>query len=52
MNKTQIKVGVIGSGTIGTDLVERMLRDSDFDVRVFIGRRENSPGLQRFRWCF
>ena len=49
MNKTQIKVGVIGSGTIGTDLVERMLRDSDFDVRVFIGRRENSPGLQRFR---
>lgn len=48
MNRLQIKVGVIGSGTIGTDLVERMLRDSDFDVRVFIGRRENSPGLQRF----
>ena len=48
MNKAPIKVGVIGSGTIGIDLVERMLHDSQFEVEAFIGRRSDSPGLIRF----
>ena len=44
----QIKVAVIGSGNIGVDLVERMRRDSNFEIKYFIGRRADSPGLQRF----
>lgn len=41
-------VAVIGSGNIGIDLCERLLRDSDFKVQALIGRRPDSPGLSRF----
>ena len=41
----KIKVAVIGTGNIGTDLCERMLRDPTFEVIAVIGRRKDSPGL-------
>ena len=31
-NMKKIKVGVIGTGNIGTDLVERLLRDTRIEV--------------------
>jgi len=42
---SKIKVAVIGTGNIGTDLCERMLRDPNFEVVAVIGRRKDSPGL-------
>jgi acetaldehyde dehydrogenase len=47
-NMKKIKVGIIGTGNIGTDLVERLLRDTRFEVIALIGRRANSPGIERF----
>ena len=44
----KIRVAIIGTGTIGCDLAERMLRDPQFEVVALIGRRKNSPGLNRF----
>jgi acetaldehyde dehydrogenase (acetylating) len=44
----RIKVAVIGTGNIGTDLCARMLLDSKFEVVAFAGRRADSPGLVMF----
>lgn len=46
---SKIRVAIIGTGNIGTDLCERMLLDSRFDVVALIGRRQDSPGLLRFK---
>ena len=43
-----ISVAVIGTGQIGTDLVERLLRDKSFSIEALVGRRSDSPGLMRF----
>jgi len=43
-----IRVAIIGTGNIGTDLCYRMLRDSRFEVVALVGRRADSPGLQMF----
>lgn len=48
MTRSRIRVAVIGSGNIGIDLCERLLRDEDFEVVAVIGRRADSPGLLRF----
>jgi len=45
----RIRVAIIGTGNIGTDLCFRMLRDERFEVIAFVGRRANSPGLEMFR---
>lgn len=45
----KIKVAIIGTGNIGSDLCERMLRDADFEVVALAGRRKESPGLKMFR---
>lgn len=47
MNK-KTRVAIIGTGNIGTDLCYRLLRDSDFEVIAFVGRRPDSPGLKMF----
>ena len=47
MNK--IKVAIIGTGNIGTDLCERLLEDNRFHVLALIGRRADSEGLIRFK---
>ena len=48
MNERRIRVAILGSGNIGVDLCERLLRDSHFDVVALVGRRKDSPGLARF----
>jgi len=49
MNSSKIPVAVIGSGNIGIDLCERLLRDPDFDLIALVGRRSTSPGLARLQ---
>jgi len=44
----RIRVAIIGTGNIGTDLCYRMLRDSRFEVVALVGRRTDSPGLDMF----
>lgn len=46
---SRIRVAVIGTGNIGTDLCARMLLDQDIEVVAFAGRRPDSPGLDMFR---
>ncbi len=43
MNK--IRVAIIGSGNIGTDLLLKCIRVDYMDVVVFVGRRDDSPGI-------
>ena len=47
MSNDKIKVAVIGTGNIGTDLCERLLKDPKFEVIAFVGRRSTSSGLTR-----
>lgn len=47
MNSDKVKVAVIGTGNIGTDLCERLLKDQNFIVLAFVGRRSTSAGLER-----
>lgn len=47
MNNDKVKVAVIGTGNIGTDLCERLLKDQNFIVLAFVGRRSTSAGLKR-----
>jgi acetaldehyde dehydrogenase len=42
-------VAVLGTGNIGTDLAERILADDEFELAAFVGRRSDSPGLERMR---
>jgi len=44
-----IRVAIIGTGNIGTDLCYRMLRDKRFEVVALVGRRADSPGLEMFK---
>jgi acetaldehyde dehydrogenase (acetylating) len=46
MEDRRIRVAVIGSGNIGTDLCFRILNDPRFELVAFVGRRSNSPGLE------
>ena len=43
-----IRIAIIGTGNIGTDLCYRMLRDPSFEVIALVGRRADSPGLRMF----
>lgn len=47
-NKSVIRVAIIGTGNIGTDLCYRMLHDPSFEVVAFVGRRSDSPGIRMF----
>ena len=47
MSNDKIRVAVIGTGNIGTDLCERLLKDPKFEVVAFVGRRSTSSGLTR-----
>jgi acetaldehyde dehydrogenase (acetylating) len=48
MPENKIKVAIIGTGNIGTDLCARLCLDSEFEVVAFVGRRPDSPGLKEF----
>lgn len=41
----RIRVAIIGSGNIGTDLLLKCIRVDYMDVVVFVGRRDDSPGI-------
>lgn len=43
-----IRAAIIGTGNIGIDLAEKMLREEGIDLVAMAGRRDNSPGLARF----
>jgi len=43
-----MRVAIIGTGNIGIDLAEKLLREPQIELVAFIGRRIDSPGLQRF----
>ena len=49
MLKKKIKVAIIGTGNIGSDLCARMLRIPNFEVVALVGRRADSPGLELFK---
>ena len=49
MNQTKIRVAVIGTGNIGTDLCERLLKDEHFKVVAFVGRSADSTGILRMQ---
>lgn len=44
-----IKVAIVGTGNIGSDLCHRMLIDEAFEVVAFVGRRADSPGIKMFQ---
>ena len=48
MTQEKIRVAIIGTGNIGSDLCARMLRSSKFEVVALSGRRADSPGLKMF----
>ena len=48
IQRRPIRIAIIGTGNIGTDLCYRMLQDTSFEVVAFAGRRGDSPGLKMF----
>lgn len=46
---TRLKVAILGSGNIGTDLLMKIRRSIDLDCTLFIGRNRESRGLARAR---
>ena len=42
----KIKVAIIGTGNIGTDLLVKILREDCMELIAFVGRRKESPGIQ------
>ncbi len=43
----KLKVAIIGSGNIGTDLLVKVLRSKHLSCGLFIGRRLDSPGIKK-----
>jgi acetaldehyde dehydrogenase len=43
----KLKVAIIGSGNIGTDLLVKTMRSPFLDCSMFIGRHFNSPGMNK-----
>jgi acetaldehyde dehydrogenase len=49
MNKARLRVAIIGSGNIGTDLLYKVRRSNSLKCTLMVGRRVDSPGLSRAR---
>lgn len=43
----KLKVAILGSGNIGTDLLMKVLRSTYLECGVFIGRNLSSPGMMK-----
>lgn len=48
-NDKKLKVAILGSGNIGTDLLVKILRSPYLECSMFIGRRLNSAGMNKAR---
>ena len=42
-----LKIGIIGTGNIGTDLMVKVMRSDSMTCTLFAGRNFNSPGMKR-----
>lgn len=40
------KVAIIGTGSIGIDLMYKTIKSKKLDLSFFVGRRVDSPGIQ------
>lgn len=47
MIKKKVKVGIIGTGNIGTDLLVKIQRSQILECGVFAGQNKNSEGIKR-----
>lgn len=47
MQSNKMKVAILGSGNIGTDLLIKVLRSPYLECALFIGRRLGSPGMAK-----
>ena len=47
MIRKKIKVGIIGTGNIGTDLLIKIQRSKYLDCGIFAGKNPDSPGIKR-----
>lgn len=45
--KNKLKVGILGSGNIGTDLLIKVLRSEYLECSMFIGRNLSSAGMKK-----
>jgi acetaldehyde dehydrogenase len=45
----RLRVGIIGSGNIGTDLLLKVQRSAELECALFIGRNLDSPGMRTAR---
>jgi acetaldehyde dehydrogenase (acetylating) len=46
---SKLKVAILGSGNIGTDLLVKTIRSRGLECTLFVGRNSASPGLARAR---
>jgi acetaldehyde dehydrogenase (acetylating) len=49
MSGNRLRIAIIGSGNIGTDLLIKVRRSGILKCSLFVGRRLDSPGLERAR---
>lgn len=47
MSNQKVKVGIIGTGNIGTDLLIKVQRSSILECGIFTGKNPNSEGIKR-----
>jgi len=45
----KLRTAILGSGNIGTDLLVKILRSPYLECTLFIGRRSDSPGMNKAR---
>ena len=50
MNK--VKVGIIGTGNIGCDLLAKVMKSPIFECGIFAGHNENSKGIKSAQQLF
>lgn len=47
MNERKIKVGILGTGNIGSDLLSKIMKSDILECGIFAGRNKNSFGMRR-----